>query len=81
MKIFRNWARDKNLKPSYTAYHSHTRDRRKLRFSKSGDDSIERSYCTHYVSLALSEKKKQKIAEKEQAPELTCFIVTNESSK
>ena len=35
-----------------------------LRFSKSGNPGIEKSYRTHYVSLALSERKQQQIAEK-----------------
>jgi hypothetical protein len=35
-----------------------------LRFSKSGDPGIEKSYRTHYVSPVLSEAKQQRIAEK-----------------
>ena len=45
-----------NLKPSWTGYKSWGKGRKiPLRFSKSGDDNIERAYATHFVS---SEKRK-----------------------
>ncbi len=71
MKLFRNWAERRGLRPSETAYVSRTRDRRSLRFSKSGDPDIERHYRTHWVSPELSERKRQRLAEKQgQPPEL-----------
>jgi predicted RecA/RadA family phage recombinase len=49
MKVFRSWAKDAGLRPSETVYVSWTRDRRRLRFSKSGDPDIERVYRTHWL--------------------------------
>lgn len=37
------------LRPSETVYVSWTRDRRPLRFSKSGNPNIERAYRTHWL--------------------------------
>jgi hypothetical protein len=48
MRIFRSWAESEGLRPSETVYVSWTRDRRRLRFSKSGDPNIERAYRTHW---------------------------------
>jgi hypothetical protein len=49
MRIFRRWAHSAGLRPSETVYVSWTRDRRPLRFSKSGDPKIERTYRTHWL--------------------------------
>jgi hypothetical protein len=49
MRVFRRWAKDAGLRPSETVYVSWTRDRRKLRFSKSADPDIERAYRTHWL--------------------------------
>jgi len=49
MRIFRNWAQSAGLRPSETVYVSWTRDRRQLRFSKSGKPDIERAYRTHWL--------------------------------
>ena len=65
MAMFRQWALAHGLKPSETRYVRHTRAGTvDLQFSKSGDPAIEKSYCTHYVSPALSERKQQQISEK-----------------
>lgn len=58
MRHFRRWAKGRGLKPSETAYVARTRDRRPLRFSKSGKPSIELAYRTHWVSPKLSERKR-----------------------
>jgi len=68
MRSFRRWAQARGLKPSETAYLARTRDRRPLRFSKSGDPGIERAYRTHWVSPELSEKKRARLAERESRP-------------
>src|SRR5918994_3537630 len=49
MRHFRRWATTRGLKPSETAYVARTRDRRTLRFSKSGKPSIELAYRTHWA--------------------------------
>jgi hypothetical protein len=56
MAVLRRWARDQGLKPSETDYVARTRDRRRLRFSVSGDAAIESAYRTHWVSPDLSER-------------------------
>ncbi|MGH9073055.1 MAG: DUF2293 domain-containing protein [Acidimicrobiales bacterium] len=68
MKLFRRWARGRGLAPSETAYVARTRDRRRLRFSKSGSPGIERAYATHWVSPELSEAKRRRLAEAQSRP-------------
>jgi hypothetical protein len=68
MRCFRRWAQARGLKPSETAYVARTRDRRPLRFSKSGDPAIERAYRTHWVSPELSERKRGRLAERQSRP-------------
>ena len=68
MRCFRGWARARGLQPSETAYVARTRDRRPLRFSKSGDPEIERAYRTHWVSPELSERKRARLAERQSRP-------------
>ena len=68
MRCFRRWARAQGLKPSETAYVARTRDRRPLRFSKTGDTGIELAYRTHWVSPELSERKRVRLAERQSRP-------------
>ncbi len=68
MKLFRDWAATRKLSPSETAYVARTPGRPALRFSKSGDRTIETLYRTHWVSSALSEKKRERLAEKASRP-------------
>jgi hypothetical protein len=71
MKLFRSWAAAKGLTASETAYLARKPARQTLRFCKSGNPRIEQLYRTHWVSSELSEKKRQRIAEKAgRAPEL-----------
>jgi hypothetical protein len=79
MAILRRWARDQGLRPSETAYLARTRDRRPLRFSRSGDNGIERAYRTHWISPDLSEAKRQRMAETQsRPPELVVISPLNE---
>jgi len=68
MKLFRRWAQDRGLTPSETVYVARTRDRRQLRFSKSGNPEIEQAYRTHWVSPTLSERKRERLAERASKP-------------
>ena len=71
MRLFRSWAVARELLPSPAAYVGRTTDRSTLRFSRSGNPAIEESYRTHFVSPALSEKKRERLAETAyRAPEL-----------
>lgn len=50
MKIIRGYAKTNDLKPSWTFYRQWAcKTTRKLQFSKSSDENIEKSYATHYV--------------------------------
>jgi hypothetical protein len=75
MAVLRRWARDNELKPSETDYVARTRDRRRLRFSVSGDAAIEQAYRTHWVSPDLS---KRKIERQSQPPDLVVIVPVNE---
>ncbi|OIQ66923.1 hypothetical protein GALL_515040 [mine drainage metagenome] len=78
MKSFRSWATAKGLNPSETAYVARLPGRPALRFSKSGNPTIERLYRTHWVAPELSEKKRERLAEKaNQAPELVVIQPLN----
>jgi len=68
MRCFRRWAQAHGLQPSETAYVARTRDRRPLRFSKTGDPGIELAYRTHWVSPELSERKRAGLAERQSRP-------------
>ncbi len=68
MRCLRVWAHRRGLKPSETAYVARSRGRARLRFSKSGRPSIERAYRTHWVSPALSERKRKRLAERQGKP-------------
>ncbi len=71
MAILRRWAAERGLRPSETAYVARTRDRRPLRFSRSGDAAIEAAYRTHWVSPDLSEAKHRRLTERQsKAPDL-----------
>jgi hypothetical protein len=50
MREMRGYAAKNALKPSWTCYHQWGKNKeRRLRFSKSGDENIERQYATHFV--------------------------------
>ena len=68
MRFFRRWAHQRGLKPSETAYVRHGRDRQALRFSKSANPDIERAYRTHWVSPDLSERERERLAERQSRP-------------
>jgi len=71
MRLFRVWATAKGLFSSPTEYVARTPQRQTLRFSRSGNAAIEASYRTHWVSPELSEKRRERLAEKaSRAPEL-----------
>jgi hypothetical protein len=68
MKLFRSWATARGLFPSETKYVARTPRRQTLRFSRSGDATIERLYRTHWVSRALKDKKRERLLEKASRP-------------
>jgi hypothetical protein len=68
MHLFRSWATRRGLVPSETLYVARSRGRQRLRFSVSGQESVERGYRTHWVSPELSEQKRQQLAERQSRP-------------
>ncbi len=60
LRLLADWARQRGLTPSETVYVSWTRDRRRLRFTKTGDPRLERAWRTHWISPALTEAKQAK---------------------
>jgi hypothetical protein len=71
IKLLRSWASERNLSASPTHYLARTPQRQTLRFSRSGDPAIEALYRTDWVSQELSEKKRERLAEKaSRAPDL-----------
>lgn len=79
MLAFRDWARERGLRPSETAYLARSRERRPLRFSKSGDPEIEPAYRTHWVAPELSEAKRARLAEHQsRPPDLVVIASTKE---
>ncbi len=68
MRFFRRWAQHRGLKPSETAYVRRVPGRPALRFSKSGNPNIERAYRTHWVSPQLSERERERLAERQSKP-------------
>ncbi len=68
MEALRAWAMEKQLHPSETEYVARTPARPMLRFSPSGDVTIERLYRTHWLSRDLSEKERGRIVAKANRP-------------
>jgi hypothetical protein len=82
MKLLRSCARERNLSESPTHYVARGPQRQELRFSRSGDPAIEAMYRTHWVSKALSEKKRERLAEKaSRAPDLVVIQPLNREWK
>jgi hypothetical protein len=78
LSLFQSWAAAKGLIASETSYVARTPARQTLRFSKSGNPTIEQLYRTHWVSAKLSERKRERLAEKAaRAPELVVILPLN----
>jgi hypothetical protein len=82
MALLRSWAAERGLSASETDYVARTPQRQTLRFSQSGDPTVEALYRTHWVSQALSGKKRERIAEKaSRAPDLVVVQPLNHEWK
>ncbi|MHB8587064.1 MAG: hypothetical protein ACYDDF_14640 [Thermoplasmatota archaeon] len=77
MHTLRMWADQNGLRPSETAYIARTRDRRPLQFSVSNDPAIEGAYRTHWVSPALTEAKRARLAERQSRPPQLVVVWTS----
>ena len=50
-KIFKTTGKELKLKESWTAYRKYGKGpKKKLRFSKSNNEKIEKAYATHYIA-------------------------------
>ena len=59
MREMRAFAKKNELKASWTYYHGWGKSKdKKLRFSKSGEDNIERGYATHFISQQTLDEKR-----------------------
>jgi len=58
LRLLHDWACRNGLIPSETVYVAWTRDRHRLRFTRTGDVNLERAYRTHWVCPALAEAKR-----------------------
>lgn len=67
MKEVRSYAAQNALKPSWTYYHQWGKYHdRKLRFSKSGDETIEHDYATHFVNVKRIGQLKNQSSQKSE---------------
>lgn len=64
-RTIRDYAKTHNLKSSWTDYRKWGKGVNvRLRFSRSGDERIERSYATHYVSREKADEAAARKSEK-----------------
>jgi hypothetical protein len=68
LRSFASWAEQRGLRPSETTYLARTRDRRPLRFSRSGEPALERAYRTHWFSPVLSDRRRERLIERASRP-------------
>ena len=69
----------KGLIANEDSYVARTPLRETLRFSRSGDAAIERSYRTHWVSPSLAENQRERLTEKaSRAPDLVVIQPLND---
>lgn len=57
LRILRRWAERNGLQPRETVYLAWTKNRHQLRFTKTGDENLERAYRTHWVHPDLGKSK------------------------
>lgn len=82
MKLFAAWTTRKGLVASETEYVARAPGRESLRFSRSGEAAVESFYRAHWVSPALSEVKRERLAEKaSRPPELVVISPLNDEWK
>jgi hypothetical protein len=82
IRLLQSWASRNGLIPSEAAYVARTPGRQPLRFSKSGDPTVEQIYRTHFVSRELPENKRERLTEKaSRAPELVAILPRNRDWK
>ena len=82
IKLLQSWSAAKGLIASEAEYISRTPQRQPLRFTADSAPAVEQAYRTHWVSPTLSEKKRERLAEKtNQPPELVVIQPLNKEWK
>jgi hypothetical protein len=66
--LLSSWAAGKGLVAHETAYVAGTPQRQTLRFSESGEEAIEQLYRTHWLAADISERTRERLAEKASRP-------------
>src|SRR5579859_3787151 len=81
LTILQDWAHHKGLHPSEIEYARTTRaGAAPLRFTQAANPDIEKTYRTHYLSAALSERKRQQLESKlNRAPQPVVFQILRDS--
>lgn len=78
MQLFRDWAASKGLQPHQAVYVARTPERPALRFTHEGDPAIEAQFRTHWISPSLSDKQRDRvIARSDAPPELVVIMPLN----
>lgn len=79
MQLFQAWAEAKGLIANETPYVARTPQREALRFSRSGDAEVERSYRTHWLSPGLAASQRARLTKKAgRAPDLVVIQPLND---
>jgi hypothetical protein len=60
LRILHHWAELNGLLPRETVYVAWTKSHHPLRFTKTGDQNLERAYRTHWISPELVAAKRQR---------------------
>jgi len=82
IQLLWSWVKTKGLIAREAEYVARTPQRHVLRFSADGSAAVEQAYRTHWISPALSEKKRERLAEKtSRAPELVVIQPLNKDWK
>lgn len=75
MRLFRSWAAERGLSRSLTDYVARTPQRQVLRFTRSGDPTVEEQYRMQWISAELPAKQRERLTEKaSRAPELVVIL-------
>lgn len=73
------WSAEQGLLPAHIDYIAQSRDRHRLRFSRSADANTEQAYRTLWTSPDLSERQRARIVEKlSRPPELVVIDTKKE---
>ncbi len=88
--MLRRWATTRGLEPTEIEYRDRSRARQPLRFSATGDETIERAFRTHWLSPELTDRERSRLSERHSRPpelvviwplkEFTCSVCVTEGS-